>query len=229
LIILICIFPFTLNAQNKQSSIWYFGKNAGLSFNTNPPTLLTDGQINTLEGCSVASDEYGNLLFYTDGVTVWNKNHQIMTNGSGLNGHTSSTQSAMIVKHNATPNIYYIFTTSAADEIGNGFCYSIVDINLSSGLGEITSKNNLLFSETSEKITAAFHSNGQDIWVFSRKGLTNQWYAYLLTENGVASTPVISTVGLSNLYGYGQSKTSPSNNLIMSADISLENIGIVTK
>ncbi len=219
-------FSLCVSAQNKQAAIWYFGKNAGLDFNTNPPTLLTDGQINTLEGSSVASDENGNLLFYTDGVTVWTKNHQIMPNGSGLYGHTSSTQSAMIVKHNSTPNLYYIFTTSAADIGSNGFCYSVVDINQNNGFGIIlpSKKNIKLLEESSEKITAAFHANGNDIWIFSRKNQTNQWYAYLLTENGLTSTPVISAVGLNTLAGYGQAKTSPSNDLMMCADISMANV-----
>ena len=98
-IVLFLIFVFHPNhssAQN-QTDNWYFGNKAGLNFSTCTPTILTDGQVNTHEGVATISDANGNLLFYTDGVTVWNKQHLIMDNGTGLAGHPSSTQSAVIV------------------------------------------------------------------------------------------------------------------------------------
>ena len=98
-IVLFLIFVFHPNhssAQN-QTDNWYFGNKAGLNFSTCTPTILTDGQVNTDEGVATISDANGNLLFYTDGVTVWNKQHLIMVNGTGLAGHPSSTQSAVIV------------------------------------------------------------------------------------------------------------------------------------
>ncbi len=71
----------TLFAQ-KEANIWYFGRNAGIDFNTTPPTALTDGEINTLEGCTTFSDKNGNLLFYVGApnstsnlLTVWDKTH----------------------------------------------------------------------------------------------------------------------------------------------------------
>ena len=98
--VFIILFYFILNinveAQN-QTDNWYFGNKAGLNFSTCTPTILTDGQVNTDEGVATISDANGNLLFYTDGVTVWNKQHLIMVNGTGLAGHPSSTQSAVIV------------------------------------------------------------------------------------------------------------------------------------
>lgn len=95
------LFTFLLNfhlliAQN-QANNWYFGVNAGLTFNTTPPSALTDGVVNTAEGSATMSDASGNLLFYTDGITVWNRNHQIMPNGTGLLGDPSAAQSAIIV------------------------------------------------------------------------------------------------------------------------------------
>ena len=59
------------NAQDiKRTAIWYFGRNAGLDFNTNPPTPLLDGAMNTVEGCATISDINGNLLFYTNGEKI---------------------------------------------------------------------------------------------------------------------------------------------------------------
>ncbi|MHA1342163.1 MAG: hypothetical protein ACTSO2_19505, partial [Promethearchaeota archaeon] len=76
-----------------------------------------------MEGCATISDKFGHLLFYTDGITVWNKNHRVMKNGEGLFGHVSSTQSAIIIPNPGKKNQYYIFTVDAEDS-SNGLNYS---------------------------------------------------------------------------------------------------------
>lgn len=102
-------------AQNEASH-WYFGQNSGLRFMQDGTVLpLSDGQLNTEEGCSSISDVDGNLLFYTDGRTVWDRNHVIMPNGSyaagtGLWGDISSTQSAIIIPKPGSDALFYIFT-----------------------------------------------------------------------------------------------------------------------
>src|SRR5438128_1719779 len=83
--------------EAQQGNQWYFGRLAGLNFNTNPPTGSSDGQVNTLEGSSSVSDENGNILFYTDGTQVWDRNGDLMPNGSGLKGHVSSFQNSIIL------------------------------------------------------------------------------------------------------------------------------------
>ncbi|MDQ3394069.1 MAG: hypothetical protein M3512_08160, partial [Bacteroidota bacterium] len=75
--IMLLTISITSFAQ-KETNIWYFGDYAGLDFNSNPPKVLTDGALKSHEGSSVISDKNGNLLFYTNGMTVWNMNHQIM-------------------------------------------------------------------------------------------------------------------------------------------------------
>ena len=126
-LILFTVNSFLLSSQEIQnsSSIWYFGDRAGLDFNNFPPTSLTDGQLNTQEGVASISNSLGELLFYTDGKTVWDRTHQPMPNANGnLNGHFSSTQSAIIIPHQGAANQYYIFTTD--QQGGNsGLSYSI--------------------------------------------------------------------------------------------------------
>ncbi len=86
LLLIVSSFFWTsvLYAQNKQANNWYFGNNAGITFNTpdGSPQAVFDGQINQYEGCASISDYNGNLLFYTDGVTVWNSMHDTMPNGN---------------------------------------------------------------------------------------------------------------------------------------------------
>ena len=56
----------------------FFGYNNGLTFSTNPFTSILGG-LYTFEGCESISDENGNLLFYSDGKNVYNRNNNIMT------------------------------------------------------------------------------------------------------------------------------------------------------
>ena len=85
-IISILIYSAFLASAQNESNIWYFGENAGLDFNSGIPVALIDGQLVTQEGCVSIADNNGDLLFYTDGSLVYNKNHLVMPNGSGLTG-----------------------------------------------------------------------------------------------------------------------------------------------
>ena len=117
LIILFLFINATILYAQKESANWYFGELAGLSFNTNNPVPLLNGKLITSEGCATISDPNGNLLFYTDGLTVYNRNHTVMQNGTNLFGDASSTQSAIIVPKPDDPNIYYIFTVDIQFQI----------------------------------------------------------------------------------------------------------------
>ena len=114
-IISIFLLSFWGALAQGEANNWYFGFNAGITFNTNPPTALSNGQLSTNEGCSSISDINGNLLMYTDGQTIWDKNHEVMPNadylnGEGLYGDPSSTSSGLIVPHPTEFNLYFVFT-----------------------------------------------------------------------------------------------------------------------
>lgn len=210
------IFSTSLFAQ-KEANIWYFGENAGLDFNSGIPVPLLDGKFNAHGGCATISDTNGSLLFYTDGRTVWNKNHQVMLNGTGLNGGSRSTHAAMVVPKPNDSNKYFIFTVD--DFIGNnGLQYSEVDMTLGSGLGGITStKNVLLHTPTTEKITAIKSAVDNEYWVVSHKWGNNEFIAFKVTDSGVNPTPVISGVGTvvdNDGASIGQIKISPNGKKI---------------
>ncbi|MFK7772525.1 MAG: gliding motility-associated C-terminal domain-containing protein [Saprospiraceae bacterium] len=191
---------FTL-AQGE-ANVWYFGFGAGIDFNTSPPSGLTDGMLSTDEGCSSICDASGNLLFYSNGETIFNRNHQIMENGTGLAGHFSSTQSALIVPQPLSSNLYLIFTVGAEagfNGSNNGLSYSIIDMELDNGNGAVIEKNIQLLNYTTEKQTAVRHSNGRDIWIVTHLFESNAFYSFLLTCQGVQPEPTISYVGKSHI------------------------------
>ncbi|WP_440066869.1 T9SS type B sorting domain-containing protein [Tenacibaculum discolor] len=191
--LILLLFCFTISTfAQKETNIWYFGENAGLDFNSGAPVALNDGILDTHEGCATISDKDGMLLFYTDGITVYNKNHTVMMNGTGLLGNISSSHSAIIIPKPSDSNIYYIFTV---DELGgsNGLQYSEVDMSLDGGLGSVINKNILLKTPTSEKLTAVKSTDGY--WVLSHLWNSNEFIAYKVSTNGVNTVPVISPVG----------------------------------
>ena len=193
---LLFFFLIALTAIKAQrANIWYFGENAGLDFNAgSPPTALTDGKLSTREGCASLCDMNGKLMFYTDGISVWNKQHELMQNGTGLNGDPSATQSGIIVPWPGKDNLYYIFTVDAYENGGQkGYNYSVVDMTRGNGLGAVTVKNVNLYSPSTEKITVAKHSNGSSWWLITKEKLSGKFISYLITEAGIdIAHPVIS-------------------------------------
>jgi len=256
----------SISAQNE-ASFWYFGNNAGVRFNADngSVTALTDGQLNTLEGCTTISDENGNLLFYTDGRSVWARNHQIMPNGNynantGLLGDPSSTSSGLIVPKPESTDEFYIFTVDephhenaavypnqktgtyveggSVPQDDNGFNdglnYSLVDMTVNNGFGDVSNaeKNVPLITynpddseeikyKCSEKITAVRADDCSSFWVITH--FVDRFYAFKVDENGVNTTPVISTVGPTvPIQGYrrnalGYLKASPDGSKIVVA------------
>jgi len=212
LILLVNLVLSTTIAQNENSK-WYFGIHAGIDFNTSPPTALINGATSyAYEGCSSISDANGNILFYTDGTTVWNQNHVQMANGGGLNGNVSTTQSSLIVKQPNSSTIYYIFTMGLGPS--SNFNYSIVDMSLAAGMGSVTVKNFTILAApnfyTSEKLTGIQHCNGNDFWIMTHHLYSNNFYSYLLSASGVNTVPVISSVGQDTSTAAGHMKISPT-------------------
>lgn len=202
-----------LSAQ-KEFFNWYFGDLAGITFNTPQmnPTVLTGNPVFQYEGSATISDQFGNLLFSTNGEYVFNYLGQRI-NEDKLKGHQSSTQSALIAKRPGPGKIYYIFTTDASEYVdppNEGLNYSIVDMDGNEGRGVMIVTNVPLEPKMSEKLTSALHANKKDIWIITKGWKNNNIYSYLLTENGITDT-VITSIGFnptSDLHSVGQLKAS---------------------
>jgi gliding motility-associated-like protein len=186
------ILSMAVNAQ-KEASHWYFGNGVALDFNYGYAKAVNDGQLYTSEGCGTISDNKGRLLFYSDGITVWNSDHLEMANGTGLGGAASSTQSCIILQKPGSEYLYYVFT---ADELAGpkGLEYSVVDMSLNDGLGAVTVKNQALLSPISEKLTAIRNKNGKGWWVLVHQWNSDVFFCYPFDASGVG-TPVVSKSG----------------------------------
>ena len=161
--------------------------NTGLSFNTSPPTVLSNPNL-TIGISSSISDANGNLLFYTDGITIWDKTHNVMSNGTGLNQYSSSIPST-IIKNPSSNTKYSVITNNLL-----GLYVTTVDMALSSGNGSVTSKNQAVYSgSVGSMYTATRHCNGIDYWIIGHKLFSNDYFALRLTPTGVTNTIVSST------------------------------------
>jgi len=195
LALLFLCLPTILFAQ-KHDNVWYFGSGAGITFSTGTATPINNGQLVTDEGSACVSDEVtGDLLFYTDGKTIWNRLHGIME--TGLLGHSSSTQSAVIIGEPGSSTRYYIFTSDQGGYAGpnQGINYSIVDMALNGGLGGVTTKNVLLLPNATEKLTAVREPNSCNTWIITHEYHSNKFYAFHLTPNGVEKNASVSAIG----------------------------------
>ena len=209
--------------QIERTNIWYFGYRAGLDFSSGTPAVLTDGALWSHEGCASICDTEGNLLFYTNGGNfsvqdtgaVWNRNHQIMPNGLLYGGCHSAIQSSIIIPKPNDPKKYYIFTNDCAERwLKNGLMYSIVDMNLDDGLGDLVTKEVQLSDTMNEGLTAIPHSNGIDFWVIAHKANTDSFYVYQITDFGILS-PLKQQGGPILDYFCGNIKASPLGDKIL--------------
>lgn len=206
ILIVFLFFTASVVVGQGENNNWYFGNGSGISFNTNPSTILANGaNLASHEGIASISCPNGNLMFYTDGYTIYNKNHVMMGNGNGINGCESSAQNVIIVPQPQTPNIFYVFTVPSGCVINNGFQYSIVDMSLNAGLGGVTSKNVLINGMTTqgEKITSTVHANGVDVWISIENYTSSNIEMYLLTPSGLNTVPVISSIAIPGVAGPG--------------------------
>lgn len=207
----------SLSAQfSKRANIWYFGYEAGLDFNVSPPQPLLDGGTITYFCTATIADTSGQLLFYSDGIDVRNRQHQIMPNGKELSKYNEPTQPVLIVPQPGNDYRYYLFQVDGrAGYRGGCGCasYSVIDLREDDGLGDVVERNNELYAPTTEKLTGVHHANGRDIWVVTHAWESDAFYSYLVTDRGI-SKPVISRTGSTHSAENG----SPSGQMKISPD-----------
>jgi hypothetical protein len=160
---------------------WYFGYNSALTWNNGGvPVSLNDNAMHSEEGCAAISDINGNLLFYTNGIKVWNSSHEIIA--EGLMGGPSSAQAALIIPKPLNPDVYYIFTTP---DWGRGYMY-YREVTINGNVVTVENENHLIYgqADVSEKITATCTGNENELWVISHEAHTDAFIFIKVTSSG---------------------------------------------
>ncbi|MEI2757816.1 MAG: hypothetical protein V9G42_00130, partial [Bacteroidia bacterium] len=183
-------------SQNK-NSVWCFGDSAGIDFNipSNPVPIATG--LRTRGSCVSIADVSGNLLFYantraasgTYSTLVYDSQNSLMSNGDAIAGEGWYNE-LIIVPNPINDSTYYLFSLGVTSFYG--IYYSIIDMKLNNGLGDVTVKNVQLQSfPMVDCLNAVKHGNGRDWWVIFRRdpqfNPSNEFLTYLITPSGISN------------------------------------------
>ncbi len=171
-IFLVLYLPVLLSSQSKQDYYWPFGNDKQdapgvqaieFDFNNRPFEVgIREGELEFDQNNASICDEDGNLLIYTNGCAVANRNHEVMPHGDSLNydrffvewwgGDCSDgypgEQNVTILPDPGYGNGYYILhqpisynPDSMISFTMDMVLYSYVDMTLDNGLGDVVEKN----------------------------------------------------------------------------------------
>jgi len=239
--LLLGCLPLVASAQGEYDN-WYFGQQAGLRFTagTNAPQQLLNGAMTAPSGCATLSDAAGNLLLYTNGDQVWNRQHQLMPGGQALGGSTQVAQGCAVVRVQGTPTpTAYIFTlrqTAPPVALGSGLpVVAEVQLAGAGGLGQVTQTNQPVIADTilqrlGEARFAPYqalirHANGRDLWLVTRLHEQGVFMASLIDGTGQwpCARTVVSRVLARRLSSYatwnGALVASPDGRLLLYNDV----------
>ena len=210
-------FVSTISFSQGRNNIWLLGVQnildiyttslrAAVDFSSgNAVVSPSSRKMKFMETQANISDTNGNLLMSSNGIFIANATGDTMMNGAGLNpnGFTStwgnsSLGSNILVNGNIflpfpnASNLYALLhmTGSYNSNPGNNptdLYYTIVNMQLDSGRGALTIKNQIVLHDTlSVGIAACKHANGRDWWITVLKDDSYYIITLLLTPNGVS-------------------------------------------
>ncbi len=207
-----------LLAQSKQDYYWPLAFSLDhtstlpgieFDFNTKPfnPKLRNEGLVLDQMNASIC-DQDGQLLFYTNGCAVANRNHEIMPNGEGINdgsffndfwggdckrGYTGTQDICILSDPSNEEGFYIIHKPITYDSTSfdfpfqrDSFLYTYVDMTLDEGNGNVVIKNeifhkaSLLFSY----LTPISKPNSLDWWIMNPV-FPSGYVVFSLTESGI--------------------------------------------
>lgn len=212
--LLICHKSFA----QKEANNWVFGCAKAMSFNSGTPMMISKSVMGDTyhSGGSVMSNAKGRMIFYIAHTQVFDSTETAMPNGSFL-GNGRTIQSSIIVPWPDSAHLFIVFSPGCSNN--DFFRYSVINMKLRNGLGDIdvNRKNIALPTFSSGKVTAVHHASRRGYWVLTPQGNSDTMHAYLITSNGVATTPVKSYTGIFVKGGptflddyYGYFKLSPN-------------------
>lgn len=207
-------FSLSSKAQ-KEARNWVFGEFLHFEIDQGIFKELPNPKLKSEEGSASISDSAGNLLFYTNGIDVYNRLHNRLASIQTLNSFLSCAQSSVFIKKNQFE--YYLITNNGQ----SGLYYSLIDLRLNNGLGEFTLTNQRLWCSVTEIMTTCYHANGRDTWLIVHEGDGDTFIAVLFGENGIikfVESPVGPSVNFNAIARQGIAKISPNGKFLAVTD-----------
>lgn len=230
LILPLFLLPLAALSQNE-GNIWYFGNQQGIDFSTGGPELITNGALQTTEGCASVCDENGLLLYYTNGGgrttagqpggSIWNRDHNALYDMEGLRGGGfGAAQSSLFVPNPGNPDEHYLFTMEereysndglpAGQLQGRGLTHFLLNRTLNGGLGGTVFADDRLHVPSFESLSGTLHGNDTDFWVIIVDDNTGDFFNYRVTSAGVQGPTLEEREIIDSLTG--PIKISPARN-----------------
>jgi hypothetical protein len=191
-------------ANIKNSWNWIFGRNNWYYFGSGSiQKINTSTQINTREGSDSISDDNGNLLYYTDGINIYNSSNTTVV--SNLGGSDQSFQSGNIVQDTYNTNNYWVFGIRNWLTASN---LSWVKLNSSS----VVQLSGTVSGNYAEVLTTTSHSDIDKFWLVLRPKNSQYINSFLVSGGTISATPVqtLTSFVFSGQNRYGQMKFSPN-------------------
>lgn len=222
-----------ISFSQQETFNWKIGRFNTLKFTSNPPVFLTQNLFTYEEASATISDDNGNLLYYTNGLDVYDGTQNIINNGNNISGINqfsnypevfSSTQGCVFQKVPRNNSLILLFTLNDFYSIDKKLKYNIINLNQNT----VVVKSRTLSDQKalSEKMIIANHCNNVDKWLITSEHSLNSsnkiiFHVYLITENGVQNTAVSSQIDLNDVFCLmsGQMKVNnQGNQIVMSTD-----------
>ncbi|MCE3283363.1 MAG: hypothetical protein K0Q66_2100, partial [Chitinophagaceae bacterium] len=205
-----CLLIQLAGFAQKRNNVWMFGSKGGLNFNTTPVTPLNTNP-NTIKfpnTISSISDTAGNLVFYTDGIAIWDRYHRKLDKrytgwpwGDYVVPESFHPYNVpLLVPYIGNDSLYYLFGVSNGGPWPKNLQYLTLNSKMYAERGGIvypepsTPVNYFtsLLTNALPLLAGTHHCNRKDIWITTYK--ENAFYSFLVTAAGVSSTPVISSL-----------------------------------
>ena len=145
-------------------------------------------------------DDQGEILFYTNGCHIYDKNHEIILDGELLNpgevhdltcddyGYIAP-KGASIVTFLTHPNLYYLIHIGLRNTISHSLSYGplyLTQILFDTTINElkVLSKNEVLLDFEIDPFELIRHGNGNDWWLITNAFGSADYHKILLTPGG---------------------------------------------
>ena len=247
IVLAICIYSIclgNLKGQGMHDAVWLLGLDNSpgvtgggtvIDFTEYPPKVFYELRAEDFYIANTSlSDSKGNLLFYSNGCSIFNKNRDYMVNGDTLSpGYLAATwcddesagspvqQSVLALNFPGNDTSYLLLNDSCkliildgvADTRSFALLMNKVVFPQGDTLGEVSIKGKALIRDTltGGYLQAIRHANGRDWWVITPEYFSNCYYVAHVSTDGLIE---LKKQCLGEIFGPvdGSSQTTTSTN-----------------
>ena len=206
LIIFTTIICWHKSFAQKSNYNWLFGTRAAISFESGNAQVSYKNPINMLSSsASISNPNTGELIFYTDGKAIWNKNNNLI---GVINATAALLGDVLIMPYPHNNGKYFVFVVEFET-----LYYLTVDMNANGGQGAISIPREAIETNLSGQIALINHQYKNACWLVTHKKNSNLFYTYLIDSGGLTDTHNTAGIG-SNAELLGEITTNNKGNKI---------------